>query len=137
MESMNIAERCYDRATADDELFDTLQTLLGGRPSDECLDPGFQWMINTCWVDSYDGSVEVVLAAGAPRLTREAADKVLALGFDQIYENAPGEPYATVWTRAGCWPQGAASKHREAGERWEVAKLRARVAQLERQLAGT
>lgn len=128
---MTLAERCFDTSRADDELFDTLQVLLGGRPTEECLDPAFRWMVNDSWVDPYDGSVEIALAIDAPRLTRETADKVLALGFDMIYENVPREPYAATWYRNGHHPEGAASKSRDSTVRWEICKLRARVAELE------
>jgi hypothetical protein len=120
---MTLAERCFDRSLADDELFDTLQTLLGGLSTDQCLEPGFEWRVTDCWVDPYDGSVEIVIPEGQSGLTRETADKVLALGFDMVYENPPAQERAIVWTTGDAsW---AANKWRATSDRWEIAKLRA------------
>lgn len=126
---MTLAERCYDRERAQDELFDTLQTLLGGRPSHECLTKGFEWRLADCWVDSYDGSVEIVIPEGAPAMTREQADVILALGFDVVYENLRGYEKGRAWTKDGMDPIPRSS--RDGNESPKVAKLRARVAELE------
>lgn len=125
---MTLAERCFDRSLAEDELFNTLQTLLGGRPAEDCLDPTHEWRVSDCWVDPYDGSVEVVIPEGQPHMTREVADKVLALGFDIVYENRPGTDRAFVWYRASeGW---ASSKWGDSDDRWQIAKLRAEIARL-------
>ena len=125
---MNLADRCFDRAWADDELFDTIQVLLGGRPSEECLEDGFEWRVGNCWVDPYDASVEVVIPRGQPHLTRETADKVLALGFGRVYENVADQERCVLWTASD---QGWGGNHwSESSDRWEVLKLRARVKEL-------
>ena len=130
---MTLAERCYDRERAQDELFDTLQTLLGGRPSHECLTKGFEWRLADCWVDPYDGSVEIVIPEGAPAVTREQADAILALGFDVVYENLRGYEKGRAWYRDRV--ETISRSSRVSDDQVKVAKLRARIARLEDELA--
>jgi hypothetical protein len=128
-----LADRCFDSGLADDQLFSAIQELLGGRPTEECLDETFQWMVTNSWVDPYDSSVEIYIPAGSPRLDRAKADAILALGFGQIYENAEGAERAAVWTRSGC--SAASNKWKEGDGIIQLRKARVRITELEAKVA--
>lgn len=125
----NLALRCFDSFGAEDELFEKVQVILGGRPVRECIEPDYKWLVLNTWTDSYDSSVEVVIAPDAPPMTREQADIILALGFDCIFESQ--DERGVRWSKAHnekCSPRTAdENRHRELkaiAERNQAEKAR-------------
>lgn len=119
-----LAERCFEDGIAQDELFNSIQEILGGESiCGNSLKPDFKFKAIDVWTDSYDSSVEIVLASDTEPITREQADKILALGFRLVYESqgARGVQWAEN-KRWKCLP----STGRD-GEKREVAKLRAEL----------
>jgi hypothetical protein len=123
MDKINLARRCFDNSFAHDELFDTAQVYLGGKDSEQCLQPDFVWMVYNASTDYYDCSAEIILSEHAPEITREIADKFLSLGFSQIYFSCEGK-MGDCWTTTS---RGVCSS-RKADERdIENHKLRAHL----------
>lgn len=125
----NLALRCFDSFGAEDVLFEKVQEILGGRPVRECIEPDYKWLVLNTWTDSYDSSVEVVIAPDAPPMTREQADTILALGFDCIFESQ--DERGVRWSKAHnakCSPGTAdENRHRELkaiAERNQAEKAR-------------
>lgn len=92
----SLAERCFESGRAENDLFKAIHEILGGRDMEECNKSGFVWPCYDCWVDDYDGSVEIVVSNP---ISSEQAEKILALGFSQIYESCNGE--GRNWTKLG------------------------------------
>lgn len=130
-DEMTLAERCYDRSLAEDELFATIHRILGGTSLDNCLCEEFEWRVIDTDVDSYDDSVEVILKPGSLPLNREEVDKILELGFGQVWESI-GET-GRQWTKL----RGPMLSHpRQPSDESpiQLQKLRQRVKQLEDEL---
>lgn len=123
-----LAECSYDSDNSPGELFDTIHYILGGAPLDQCANDGFVWPCEDTWSDGYDCSVEVVLHASSPPLTRDQADKILALGFGQIYES----PAGVNWTKDN---QGPCSTREAYGGGLEKSALRAKLKAAEEKIA--
>ena len=131
MDKLNLAQRCFDNSFAHDELFDISQVYLGGKDSEQCLQPDFVWMVHNAWTDYYDGSAEIILSEHAPEITREIADKFLSLGFSQIYFSCEGK-MGDCWTATS---RGVFSS-RKADERdIENHKLRAHLKAANKEIA--
>lgn len=120
---LTLAERCYHSQRAEDELFNKIHYILGGEDLKNCLNPTFKFLCYDCSTDHYDDSVEVILTDGTPPLTRESADKILELGFGQIYESQGDN--CNVWTRKGVSKNGSSARTgSQEDERWALIKLR-------------
>lgn len=97
-----LAERCYDVTRALDTLYDKIHTIMGGADIRRCCEEGFIFPVIDTWVDDYDASVEVVTREGQPKMTREQADQILALGFGCIYETPQNNSEVNggvMWTK--------------------------------------
>ena len=81
-----LAEKCFDSEVYDMQLFDEVNKILGC-DEDKCLEDGFVWGAEDTWWDHYDCSIEIVRPKDAEWMTQEQIDKVLDLGFGQIYES--------------------------------------------------
>ena len=108
----NLAQRCFDEDRATDELFKTINAIMGGRPLEECASPGYKWAATDTWVDDYDQSVEIIRGPEQPELTQEQATAILDLGFACIYESPADADTNSrdgfLWTRNGrswCMPR--------------------------------
>lgn len=125
---MTLAERCFDRVSAEDELFSTIHGILTGTSLDNCLDDGFEWRVVDTGVDEYDGSIEVILKQGSLPLTRQEVDKILKLGFGQIWESNGecGRQWTKLYGPNQCQPR----KPSDEGP-LQIQKLRQRIKQLE------
>lgn len=111
LESRTLAERCFEQDRAETELYETIHGIMGGEDLRHCTRDGFIFPVIDTWTDDYDGSVEVTTRDGTPKMTREQADKILALGFGMIYET-PGNTEevngGVIWTKTGtgwCQPK--------------------------------
>lgn len=94
-----LAERCFDAFSAEDDLFDKVNVIMGYKSDGDFSYP----VMHTC-VDSYDSSVEVLLDYTiTPPMTRAQADAILALGFKCVYETY-GDKEARCWTRTDVSP---------------------------------
>lgn len=127
---MTLAERCYDRERAEDELFSTIHKILVGDDLDKALDKGFVWRVIDVWCDPYDESVEVILCKNAKQMTRDEVNQILDLGFGQVWESC-GD-IGIQWTRtyeSKCIPKQSSDE-----SSIEVQKLRAEVKQLKEKL---
>lgn len=123
---LTLAERCFMVQQAEDELFTILNEIMESKPMDQWTQPGYQFNVLSCYVDDYDGSVEVILHPEAPEFTREKADKILALGFCEAYISRSGE--GLVWTKTSvgkCSPrEGSESQRMIIKLKQEIKKLR-------------
>lgn len=119
--STSLAARCFDRNQAEFHLYTTLEEILG---EDSVVD---------CWVDDYDQSVEIICGKEFAAITREQADKILALGFYQIYESHSGDQLSIHWTKdstGSCSPRERNESHSKLLKaRQEIAELNARLAE--------
>ena len=97
-----LAERCFAQQNTEDELFATIHRLLEGEDTRNCLREGFVFPCTTTSFDSCDTSVEVEMDVQVPRMTREQADAILALGFDLCYETYGEE--GRCWHAKGVHP---------------------------------
>lgn len=97
MKEQTLAQRCYNESAAQDELFEIIHYILGGADLAGCSKEDFKWRVYDVSTDYYDESVEVILDKSAEPLTREEVDKILDLGFGQVYESQ-GEG-GIQWTR--------------------------------------
>lgn len=97
-DSQSLAERCYSSENIEDELFESVNKILGC-DTNECLKDQFVWGATDTWWDQYDGSVEITRPLNAEYMTGAQADAILELGFDLIYESCGDK--AQSWTRNG------------------------------------
>lgn len=118
---MTLAERCYNSSQAGDELFEKINLILGLNIKD-CLKEGSVWGAWDVQWDDYDCSVEVIRPEGVEFMTREQADQILALGFEQIYESC-GEK-ALQWTKTGCGSVSFRQPDERLRLKAEVTRLR-------------
>lgn len=102
-----LAERLYTYQKYEDELFDTVNSIMGSDVA-QCGDENFRFAVNDTFWDSYDGSVEVVLDAATPWMTNEQATRILDLGFKQIYASRGEEMENIFWYHPK--PEGSADK---------------------------
>jgi len=111
----NLAERCFDASEAESELYRKLLQIV----SREEKPTGYP--VLDCWVDPYDGSVEIVLWSGV-RLRRDQANDILALGFGVVFESF-GEEKGVRWTKTGDSPC-TARKGDDANKKTFVAQTK-------------
>ncbi len=89
-EEKPLAQRCFDSAEVDMELFNKVNEILGC-DSEDCLKEGFVWGAQDTYWDNYDGSVEIIRPESSEWMTEEQAQKVHELGFAVIYESKGDE----------------------------------------------
>lgn len=119
---LNLAQRCFEYAIAEDELLEKIHNILSNKSFNGCCDENFQWFVDDYSTDLYDQSVEVIMNFKAPPMTREQADKILDLGFGCIYESQ-GER-GTQWCKNSsgkCSPRNADDDSRD------LSRARARI----------
>lgn len=125
---MTLAERCYDREYASQEIFNTVHNILTGTSTENCLSDGFVWRVLDTSVDQYDESIEVILQHNSEPLTREEVDRILDLGFGQVYESL-GET-GRQWTKLhgphSCHPRMCSDQ-----ENIQIQKLKAQIRELQ------
>jgi hypothetical protein len=100
-EPLTLAERCYQHELASEELWTTVWQIMGGTKGEWDRPP----YLDTSF-DHYDNSCEVMLREDQAPMTREQADKILALGFSCVFESRGEEGRQWCKTYVGkCSPR--------------------------------
>lgn len=123
-----MAQRIFDAQLDDDLLYNTVCDILKANRSD--LDE--PWPILDVYCDYYDLSVEIIISLASDiALDRDAANAILELGFNCIFESK-GD-VGIQWTKGSagkCNPRDCADSETKALNK----KYRNRLGELENQL---